>query len=694
MSFISNIKTSVMAVAAAAALTGCIEEKFNTTQSAEARQHTDKIVNTSAEAEEGELLVCLSTSAAATVNAGGTSAVQDLEGLDITDFKPVFHFTEDNLEFARKYTLDRWYKVKFEGACLNEAAVQIAQLGEVSKVQFNKKVTFGSDTRATKLSADGEVEDPLNPRLKDQWNLINTGRKTVATSAVEGADIALKDVWEKLDVRGSKDIIVAIIDGAVKHTHEDLEGNMWVNQLEKIGEPEYDDDGNGYDDDVYGWNCDRDTCKIDWTAESESGHGTHVAGIVGAVNNNGKGVCGVAGGKDASGDGVRLMSCQIFTGGVSSNASSAALAFVYAADNGANIAQCSFGYQNSQYESDFEYFYEYQLEYFAIMYFLDKTRYKKNLAKLGRTSPVDGPLAIFACGNDGFPRSSYPGAMMDCICVTSIGPDGMPAYYTNFGPGCNIAAPGGDYYLNTNGKAQVLSTFVSEVKGDYGDYTYMGGTSQACPHVSGVAALGLEYAARLGKTYTREEFTSLLMTSVNDIDSRLCSGYKFMGYDQMTGSELAPRPYSTYQYNMGTGTIDAWKFMMNIEGTPCLMVKAGEEGRYDLSDFFGGSAENLSYRNVNISSADMRALGVSKSSDCKIVNGKLSIYPTKVGSGKIRISAIAGGDTIAGNQTVDWTGNGDRVTIPKDNDKMGGFEITREISIVSRGVASKNGGWL
>ena len=139
MSFISNIKTSVMAVAAAAALTGCIEEKFNTTQSAEARQHTDKIVNTSAEAEEGELLVCLSTSAAATVNAGGTSAVQDLEGLDITDFKPVFHFTEDNLEFARKYTLDRWYKVKFEGACLNEAAVQIAQLGEVSKVQFNKK---------------------------------------------------------------------------------------------------------------------------------------------------------------------------------------------------------------------------------------------------------------------------------------------------------------------------------------------------------------------------------------------------------------------------------------------------------------------------------------------------------------------------------------------------------------------------
>ena len=115
---------------------------------------------------------------------------------------------------------------------------------------------------------------------------------------------------------------------------------MWRNIFEIEGD-NIDNDSNGYVDDIHGWNFERDTCKIDWTKKNETGHGTHVAGIVGAVNNNGIGVCGVAGGT-GKGDGVRLMSCQIMEGGVSSNINSAAHAFVYAADNGAHIAQCSF----------------------------------------------------------------------------------------------------------------------------------------------------------------------------------------------------------------------------------------------------------------------------------------------------------------------------------------------------------------
>lgn len=282
---------------------------------------------------------------------------------------------------------------------------------------------------------------------------------------------------------------------------------------------------------------------------------------------------------------------------------------------------------------------------------------------------------------------------MDCICVTGIGPDGMPASYTNFGPGCNIAAPGGDYYLSNSGKSEILSTFISELSDNADDYTYMQGTSMACPHVSGVAALGLEYAKSLGKQFTREEFVSRLLTSVNDIDSRLNTGYKYLGTDALTGGELPPRPYSSYQYKMGTGTIDAWRFMMSIEGTPCLTVKAGEHGSYDLSDFFGGGAEYLTYTKVNISSTDKKALGITDDKYCKIENGRLSLYPTKNGSGKIRITAIAGGNVVAGNREEPWTSK-DMVTVPNDNDKMGGMEITREISILSRGVASKNGGWL
>ena len=410
------------------------------------------------------------------------------------------------------------------------------------------------------------------------------------------------------------------------------------------------------------------------------------------MNGNNEGVCGVAGGT-GNNDGVRLMSCQIFTAGMSSNVNSAAIAFVYAADNGAQIAQCSFGYQNATYSSDMEYFQNYSLEYFAIQYFLDKERFQEAEAKMNRKSPIDGPLVIFASGNDGLDRSSYPGALMECICVTGIGPDGYPAYYTNFGPGCNIAAPGGDYYLNTSdSRSQILSTYISEVNGE--DYAYMGGTSMACPHVSGVAALGIEYAAKLGKTFTREEFVSRLLTSVSDIDSKLNSGYKFMGYDASTGSPVTPRPYSTYQYNMGTGLVDAWKFMMSLEGTPCLSVKIDEEGYYDLADFFGEAASYLTYKSITMSSADMKSLGISSSRDLKIENGKLYIYASKPGSAKVTVKAIAGGKEVAGNQVVDWTGNKDYVTVPNDNDKMGGMEISREFSIVVRGVASDNGGWL
>ena len=95
-----------------------------------------------------------------------------------------------------------------------------------------------------------------------------------------------------------------------------------------------------------------------------------------------------------------------------------------------------------------------------------------------------------------------------------------------------------------------------------------------------------------------------------------------------------------------------------------------------------------------MSSADMKSLGITSSRNLKIENGQLFIYATKPGSAKVTVKAIAGGKEVAGNQIVDWTGNRDYVTVPNENDKMGGMEISREFSIVVRGVASKNGGWL
>lgn len=130
---------------------------------------------------------------------------------------------------------------------------------------------------------------------------------------------------------------------------------------------------------------------------------------------------------------------------------------------------------------------------------------------------------------------------------------------------------------------------------------------------------------------------------------------------------------------------------MNIEGTPTLMVKVGNEMSYSLDTFFGEGAEYLTYDSVEIDRESMKALGITRKPTVK--NGKLVINPGKTGSGKITIKAIAGGNTVAGSLSGDMTGNGDIVTVPNSTG-MGGMYISREISIISRGVASNNGGWL
>ena len=704
MSIISRITIPFLSAAMLFTVTGCFDESRigKGEQADNAGVVMEKIINTPVQSVPGELLVCLSSNAAAKIENGEKIDLLTSESdLDITGFAPVFHVTEHNKKYLKKYQLDKWYRVKFDGMATESAAAALAEYGDVTKIQYNTISDCGTETQMSFRIDDATTvgTTPFNDEyLKDQWHYINAGSKLVSSAAVEGADIGVKDVWERLKLGGDSEIVVAILDGPVKHTHEDLQENMWVNEAEKNGVEGVDDDGNGYIDDIHGWNFERDTCELGWKKRNETGHGTHVAGIVAAVNNNGKGVCGVAGGT-GNGDGVKLMSCQIMESGISSDLYSAASAFVYAADNGAHIAQCSFGYMNAAYKSDYEYFSAYGIEYFAIQYFLDKDRFAEmeerlngKLAEAGkpaRTKIIDGPLVIFAAGNDGLPYSSYPGALMDCICVTGTGPDGMPAYYTNYGPGCNIAAPGGDYYLNENGKAQILSTVISESANT--DYAYMGGTSMACPHVSGVAALGLAYAKRLGKTFTREEFTALLLASVNDIDSQLNSGYKYLGLDPSTGAELDPRPYSSYQYKMGTGSIDAWRFMMNLEGTPTLAVKVGIERSYNLDRYFGDASEYMTYESVEIDRESMAALGIKRKP--RVENGMLVINPGKTGSGKITIKAIAGGDSVAGSMQGDFTGNGDIVTVP-NYEGMGGMYISREISIISRGVASDNGGWL
>ena len=667
-------KYSILLLALCVAAVSCVSEADlsapETAETAGEMALQTKITgSTEGEYREGCLLLYLNDETTARIENGEMEAVADemFAGLEINGFEPALRHTPKNVELARELGLHKWFVVSFdESTPVRTFATAVAVRPEISAVQFNATPKLASDCKsipfrpqASLSAAPGEVipfNDPMNTY---QWNLNNTGDKAVAETAREGADVGVMDAWKL--TAGTPDVIVAVCDAPVKYTHPDLAANMWVNEAEKNGVKGKDDDGNGFIDDIHGFNFYPSKVSngaINWNVNGESGHGTHVAGIIAAVNDNGIGVSSIAGGS-GNGDGVRIMTCQIFEGGYAGGDREMSEAIMYAADNGACIAQCSYGYSASVFSSDNAYINNAPLEYRAIKYFINPEN--------ANHPSLESNVVIFAAGNEAASNSDYPGALPLCISVTALGPDYLPAPYTNYGRGCNIAAPGGDYWIGSaieaENRSQILSTCISEVSDDY---AWMQGSSMACPHMSGVAALGISYAGKLGKKFTSEEFTSMLLTSVNDINQFLTDGVKTIA-DQSI-------PLKVYNKRMGTGAIDAWKLLMQIEGTPSAMVKTGETCTIDLKQFFGDSAADITYLDVTFDDDAKKTLGLA--SKPKVKNGALEITCMKNGSAKVKVSAIAGGGQLGGGNNI------------------GGSEIAREISIISRGVYSSNGGWL
>lgn len=628
-----------------------------------------KAVNTSEDAQEGNLLLLLDEALADRLAEGASDEEFDAvcEELGVSNIERIFPLSDDAL--ARNHRLHRWYKVTFpESRPLEVAAAKLSLLGSVNLVQYNTKLhkfeTGPVHSWEPMTKGYGELNLPFNdPMLSDQWHYINNEDLSVCPTVREGADVGVKNAWNL--TAGDPRIIVAICDEGVKYTHPDLAPNMWVNE-DEIPDNDIDDDGNGYIDDIHGYNFlnpveIKDVEKIldiTWGKPGDNGHGTHVAGTVAAVNNNGMGVCGVAGGT-GNGDGVRLMSCQLFAGSGTATVDGRARSYKYAADNGACILQCSFGVTAGTYTSDSHYEEVYSVERDALAYFMNKPN----------CDAVDGNIVIYASGNDASALAGYPAAYHEYISVSAIGPDYLPTTYTNYGPGCNISAPGGDVSLNqlsTGYRAQILSTVPDEVEMFGTDYGYMQGTSMACPHVSGVVALGLSYALKLGKSYTYDEYLAMVYSSVNDLDYLIETSRK-----QAYGIDFDITPMKG---GMGTGAIDAWRLLMQVEGTPSMTVKKGELAKLSLQEHFGGSAANLTYTDIYIDDVSREMLGLE--GEPYIKNGKLFIKCTKTGSAKLRVTAISGGSEVGGGAVI------------------GGTEFTKEISILSRDIAAVNGGWL
>ncbi|GEM_PF-1698619 len=435
-------------------------------------------------------------------NSLGIESIDALnEGFGIKRIQRVFPFSIKHEAKHREYGLHLWFELDFDPTMDPKAiSDQYSILDDVAIAKpVYKKILIGADNEPVYFNVDslklvGKAKEKLisgslkaagsgvefnDPRLPEQWHYFNDG-----AVGSEGEDIDLLKAWSKSV--GSKDVIVAIVDGGIDTEHEDLKDNLWVNEAELNGEEGVDDDQNGYVDDIYGYNF------VYGGPVTAHKHGTHVAGTVGAVSNNGIGVAGVAGG-DGSGNGVRLMSCQIYDERPGGDGNQAA-AIVYGADHGAVISQNSWGYTQPG-------FYEPEV-YDAVKYFIAEAGQYEG-------SPMNGGIFIAAAGNNGKKQTHYPASFEEAISVASTGPTGMPAPYSNYGEWVDITAPGGDqaYYKEEGG---VLSTLPGN---SYGFYQ---GTSMACPHVSGVAALVV--AKYGGPSFRPYELRKLLLNSVNTFD--------------------------------------------------------------------------------------------------------------------------------------------------------------------------------
>lgn len=429
----------------------------------------------------------------------------------------------------REMGLHQWYVVRIGGRrSTGETALRLKRMEGVHSVtpqikvqrMGSSEVRYATAEEIARLSADaatrseGSFNDPLLP---EQWMLKNIGSESEYYGSygfIAGADINVEGAWKKCG--GSKNVIVSVVDGGVEHTHPDLVDNMW----EGIGRNFV---GN----------------KAGSTTIIPEEHGTHVAGTIAAVSNNGIGVAGIAGGLGAD-DGVKLMSCQIFSPEGSATDAESAAAIVFAADNGAVISQNSWGYPIDYVYNDTMFANRLGAIKDAIDYFVRYAGYDENGKQV---APMAGGVVFFAAGNDGKQQSEYPASYDECVSVAAMSGNYKAAWYSTYSTAVDLFAPGGDGH-NKNAQldypAWNLSTLPVAIKNgdtfkedgktyivDYvrtSGYGYMRGTSMACPHVSGAAALIVSYCG--GEGFTAAKLKELLFETSKDVDPFQGTAYK------------------------------------------------------------------------------------------------------------------------------------------------------------------------
>jgi len=461
---------------------------------------------------------------------------------------------------GKYFDFSRFYKVKVDPGSLDQSMAAFRNSPNVESVE--------------KIAIHSVLAMPNDGNFSEQWHL----------NQLSDVDMDAPEAW---DIEtGDATIVVAIMDTGIRYFHKDLgglnasytdptnvDGNMWVNWAEKNGTPGVDDDGNGYVDDWVGWDW-VDATSSCWSGEDcdtpdndprdFNGHGTHCAGNVAAINNNGYATCATAGGwgdgtLQPTANGVKVMACRI---GWSApyivyevgyvRMDFAAEAFYYAAENGANIASCSWG---SSYLSSLE---------SAINYFL-----------------ASGGMIFKAAGNDGSQTADYMCNRTDIISVAATDSTDCKADFSTYGTWVDVSAPGTGILSSYHSHDDPASDYVAA----------MDGTSMATPLSASVAAL--IWSRNPG--WTASQVEQQLYSSADDIYGLSCNS-------AYAGKLGAGRVNAFNAVNTGTPPPVAAFTGSPTSGCAPLSVSFTDQSTGDITSWSwdfgdGGSstAQNLSY---------------------------------------------------------------------------------------------------
>jgi subtilisin family serine protease len=349
------------------------------------------------------------------------------------------------------------------------------------------------------IGAESVTGSPNDPRFSEQWALANTGQ---TDGGVAGADIDALSAWSMKT--GSDSIVVAVIDTGVDYTHPDLAANIWTNPGEIAGNG-IDDDGNGYVDDVHGY----DFINNDNDPMDDNGHGTHCAGVIGAVGNNGIGISGVC-------QKVKIMPLKFLRKDGNGDTAASLNAIAYARKMGADVISCSWG----------------------------GTARSQALADAIASTNT---LVVCAAGNSGTSNDvipHYPSGFDSAQIISvaaSDAADGIPSYSNYGSTSVDVAAPG-DWILSTYPTALGYQ------------YIKMKGTSMATPHVSGLAALLLSQNPSLSPAELKQN----IMNNVDSLPAfsgKIVSGGRINAAKSLSAAGGGSTPVSQVIALPGTTTV-------------------------------------------------------------------------------------------------------------------------------------------